>query len=60
MLEKPGTVLAIGAHYDDIEICCGGTMALAVLRGWRAHMLVITHSAYLSVNNVDRTRKSVV
>ena len=28
-------VLAIGAHPDDIEICCGGTVAQLVARGRR-------------------------
>lgn len=36
-------VLAIGAHPDDIEIGCGGTLAKHVADGDRVWMLVITN-----------------
>ena len=26
-------ILAIGAHPDDVELCCGGTLAKSVKRG---------------------------
>jgi LmbE family N-acetylglucosaminyl deacetylase len=39
-------LLAIGAHLDDIEIGCGGTLAQAVRSGWETHMLVLSHSDY--------------
>jgi len=35
-------VLAIGAHPDDLEILCGGTLARCVRRGDRVTMLVMT------------------
>lgn len=41
------SVLAIGAHYDDIELGCGGTLALAARRGCPVTMLVLTDSAYV-------------
>lgn len=37
------TVLAVGAHPDDIEIACGGTLlTIAARRGLRAHVLLMT------------------
>jgi len=35
-------VLAVGAHPDDLEILCGGTLARCVRRGDRVTMLVMT------------------
>ena len=35
-------VLAIGAHPDDVELGCGGTLAKHVARGDRVTLLVIT------------------
>ena len=35
-------VLAVGAHPDDLEILCGGTLARCVARGDRVTMLVMT------------------
>jgi LmbE family N-acetylglucosaminyl deacetylase len=35
-------VLAVGAHPDDLEICCGGTLALLARRGCSVHMAVVT------------------
>ena len=39
-------VLAIGAHFDDLELGCSGTLARHVCQGDRVTMLVVTHSAY--------------
>lgn len=39
-------ILAVGAHLDDIELACGGTLAQAVKRGHRVKMVVMTDSAY--------------
>lgn len=35
-------ILAIGAHGDDIEVQCGGTLAKAAARGDRVFMCVVT------------------
>lgn len=35
-------VLGIGAHPDDLDVCCGGTLALLVQRGDRVVMCVAT------------------
>jgi len=39
-------ILAIGAHFDDIELGCGGTVARHVKNGDNVIMLVLTNSAY--------------
>lgn len=36
------TILAIGAHGDDIELACGGSLAKAVNKGHEVVMVVIT------------------
>ena len=36
------TVLAVGAHPDDLEATCGGTLALLARRGVRVHLAVVT------------------
>jgi len=36
-------VLAIGAHPDDVELGCGGTLALLAGRGLKAGILHLTH-----------------
>ena len=39
-------VLAIGAHYDDIELGCSGTLIKHVDAGDKVTLLVVTDSAY--------------
>ncbi|MHB8681121.1 MAG: PIG-L deacetylase family protein [Acidimicrobiales bacterium] len=41
-LDVPATALAIGAHPDDIEFGCGGTLAKWAAAGCRIHHLVLT------------------
>jgi len=36
-------VIAVGAHPDDIEITCGGTMALLVKQGYRVGIIDLTN-----------------
>lgn len=45
-------VLAIGAHFDDIELGCGGTLIKHVKHGDKVHMIVLTDSEY---GNYDGT-----
>jgi LmbE family N-acetylglucosaminyl deacetylase len=43
--DKPLTVLAVGAHPDDVEIACGGTLLeLCARREVTAHVLLLTGS----------------
>jgi len=41
-------ILGVGAHFDDLELGCGGTLARHVADGDRVTMLVVTHSGYSS------------
>lgn len=41
-LETPAVALAIGAHPDDIEFGCGGTLAKWAQAGCLVHHLVLT------------------
>lgn len=39
-------ILAIGAHLDDIEIACGGTLAKAIENGHDVKVLIMSKSGY--------------
>lgn len=39
-------ILAVGAHLDDIELACGGTLAKAVARHHDVKMIVMSKSGY--------------
>ena len=42
MTEKRLDVLAVGAHPDDVELACGGTLALLARRGKRVGIAHLT------------------
>ena len=44
-------ILAIGAHFDDVEIGCGGMLLKRVDQGDSVTILTITHSEYSVPNN---------
>lgn len=46
-------ILAIGAHFDDIELGCGGSLARHVRHGDHVVAYVATRSGYISPNNVQ-------
>lgn len=41
-LPRRPVVLAVGAHPDDVEISCGGTLAALVARGIEVHVATVT------------------
>lgn len=41
-LPEPLDVIAVGAHPDDVEIACGGTLAKLVRQGYRVGMVDLT------------------
>jgi LmbE family N-acetylglucosaminyl deacetylase len=43
-------VLAVGSHYDDVELGCSGTLINHVARGDKVTILVVTDSAYRNPN----------
>ena len=49
-------ILAIGAHLDDIEIACGGTLAKAVDAGHAVKTLIMSKSGY--TNNDGKIQRS--
>lgn len=54
-------ILAIGAHLDDIEIACGGTLAKAVKNGHDVKALIMSRSGYTNKEgNVQRSDESAV
>ncbi|MDP3426126.1 MAG: PIG-L deacetylase family protein [Humidesulfovibrio sp.] len=52
MRTTPRNVLGIGAHFDDLELGCGGTLAKHVDAGDKVTMLVVTDSEYHSPDGV--------
>ncbi|HID26232.1 MAG TPA: hypothetical protein EYP22_00040 [Methanosarcinales archaeon] len=47
---RPKNVLAVGAHADDVEIGCGGSVALHAKNGDNIYILVMTKSFYSHYN----------
>ena len=44
-------ILAIGAHFDDVELGCGGTLAKHVSNGDKVYVFVATVSGYSNAYN---------
>ena len=54
-------ILAVGAHLDDIELACGGTLAKAVRQGHEVKMVVMSDSAYTNyTGRVLRAREQAL
>ncbi len=54
-------ILAIGAHFDDVELGCGGSLIKHVEAGDKVIILVITHSDYADLYKVtQRTREQAL
>ncbi len=54
-------IIAIGAHLDDIELACGGTLAKAAKLGHKVKMVVLSHSAYTNYDGkVLRTKEQAL
>lgn len=49
-------ILAIGAHFDDVELGCGGTLTKHVMNGDSVYVFVATDSGYKNQN--DQTIRS--
>lgn len=60
-LKKQLKIIAIGAHLDDIEIACGGTLAKALESGHIVKMVVLSNSAYMNYDGVvERTEEQAI
>ena len=54
-------VLAVGAHHDDIEIGCGGTLARLAREGHTTYGLTLTNSeTHYDLRAIHRTRAQAV
>lgn len=54
-------ILAIGAHLDDIELACGGSLAKAVSHNHQVKMLVMSESGYTNYDGrIMRTTQIAV
>lgn len=45
-VHRPTRVLAIGAHFDDVELGCGGSLLRWKEQGWEISVFTATHSGY--------------
>ncbi len=52
-------VLAVGAHFDDVELGCGGVLAKHVAEGDEVIVYVATHSGYGDPNQREIRSKEV-
>ena len=61
MLSSEKTVLSIGAHPDDAEFMCTGTLALLHERGWEVHIATLAPgdcgTVQYSREEISRIRK---
>lgn len=46
-------ILAIGAHFDDIELGCGGALAKHVANGDSVYAYVVTKSGFTNHQNIE-------
>lgn len=54
-------IIAIGAHLDDIELACGGTLARAIENDHEVMMLVLSESDYTNFKgDVLRTKETAL
>lgn len=52
-------ILAIGAHFDDIELGCAGTLMKHIDEGDEVMILVVTHTGYYNHDGVQRRSKEI-
>lgn len=50
MIEITHTVLAMGAHPDDMELEAGGTLAKFAKKGYDVYLLILTAGGYIDIN----------
>ena len=46
-------ILAVGAHFDDIELGCGGALAKHVTNGDNVYAYVVTKSGFTNHQNIE-------
>ncbi len=45
-------IFVVGAHLDDLELACGGTLAKAIRAGHQVKVLIMSKSGYTNVNGI--------
>ncbi|MBX3460409.1 MAG: bacillithiol biosynthesis deacetylase BshB1 [Planctomycetes bacterium] len=55
-MTEPLNLLAIGAHPDDVEMSCGGWLALAAMQGYRTGILHLTRGE-MGTHGTPETRE---
>lgn len=54
-------ILAVGAHLDDIELACGGTLAKAIKAGHQVKCIIMSKSGYTNLNgDIQRKNETAV
>jgi len=54
-------ILVIGAHLDDIELACGGTLSKAIKNGHKVKVLIMSKSGYTNKEGkIQRTNEIAV
>lgn len=52
-------ILAIGAHLDDIELACGGTLAKAIKAGNQVKVMIMSQSGYTNFDGKQMRENSI-
>lgn len=52
-------IIAVGAHLDDLELACGGTIAKAIRNKHEVRMIVLSKSDYLHYNGTYRRNANI-
>ena len=52
-------ILAVGAHLDDIELACGGTLAKAIAGGHQVKVLIMSKSGYTNRDGVIQRKDEI-
>lgn len=56
----PCDIVAFAAHPDDVEMTCGGTLALSVQRGWRAGVVDFTRGELATLGTPERREEEAL
>jgi len=59
-MTTPLRVLAVGAHPDDIELGCGGSLAKLAAAGAHVHAVILSEGRSGAEEGVDRAQESVL
>lgn len=54
------TILALGAHPDDLELGCGATLAKLVVAGAKVHAIIFTDGSKGAASNFDRATETQI